>query len=241
MKPSYTVGLVGLTLTATAMPTMANTLNPAYFEGTWVGEGYTCVTDRGLVQQVQIEVTGNTVVARKLDGDRCVPVGHVTFQGSVPQQLAPGVPLPITWTEGNPRRPASQQVVDTLVIQDQNTFVSGGITFTRLNAGAAYFEGTWVGDGYTCERGSNQVQRVRIEVVDDALVARKLDGDRCVPAGHVTFQGSVPERVDPGLSHPVTWTVGNPRRPASQQIVDPILIEDQNTFSSGGITFTRQP
>lgn len=242
MKPSHIVSLVGLTLTVSALPAVANPFSPSYFEGNWVGEGYTCATGQNWSQEVEIDVTGNTVVARKLEGDPCVPAGNITFRGSVSDRLEIGVPVPVTWTAGNPRRPASVQVVDPIVIEDQNTFVSGGITFTRLNPLPAQFqfEGTWIGEGYTCERGSDLVQRVRIEIVDNALVARKLNGDRCVPAGFVTFQAPLPDQVEPGVQFPVTWTEGTPRRPASRQVVDTLVIEEQNTFSSGPITFTRE-
>jgi len=219
---------------------MANTLDPSYFEGTWVGEGYTCTTNQDWAQEVQIEVIDNIVVARKLTGDPCVPAGHVTFQGTVPNRFDAGMPLPMTWTLGNPRRPASEQMVDPVVIEDRNTFVSGGITFTRQQPAQFEFEGTWIGDGYTCEAGSDRVQRVQIAVMNNTLVARKLTGDRCVPAGNVTFQAPLPDQVDPGMSFPVTWTLGNPRRPASEQSVDPLVIEDFDTFSSGGVTFTRE-
>ena len=36
-----------------------------------------------------------------------------------------------------------------------------------------------------------------------------------------TFQGTVPNRFDAGMPLPMTWTLGNPRRPASEQMVDP--------------------
>ncbi len=242
MKPSHIAGLVGLTLTVSTLPAAASPLSPSFFEGNWIGEGYTCPTGQNWTQEIEIDVTGNTVVARKLDGDPCVPAGNVTFRGNVPSQMEIGASVPVTWTTGNPRRPASSRVVDPIVIEDQNTFTSGGITFTRLNPLPAQFqfEGTWIGDGYTCERGSDSVQRVRIEIIDNALVARKLEGDRCVPAGFVTFHAPLPDQVEPGVEFPVTWIEGNPRNPASRQVGDSLLIEDQQSFSSGGITFTRE-
>lgn len=98
--------------------------------------------------------------------------------------------------------------------------------------------GTWIGKGYSCERGGLSEQ-VEITVNGNYLIAKKITGDNCVPAGNITFQGTLPDLISAGKSFPVTFTVGNPTNPASSKTVQNLTILDANSFSSYGVKFTR--
>ena len=80
------------------------------------------------------------------------------------------------------------------------------------------FAGTWIGYGYSCN-GHKLEEKVSIAVSNGHLVATKLTGDHCVPAGNITFQGKIPNYVATGSYFPVTWTTGSPRNPASHKTV----------------------
>ncbi|MBL1177364.1 hypothetical protein [Pantanalinema sp. GBBB05] len=104
---------------------------------------------------------------------------------------------------------------------------------------ASYFEGIWIGEGYSCEQGGLR-EKVQISISGNSLIARKLTGDNCVPAGNITFQGTLPNSVDSGSSFPVTWTVGTPQNPASGRTQQNLTILDNKSFTSFGVKFTRE-
>jgi hypothetical protein len=106
--------------------------------GTWIGEGYTCGLT-GLVKQpgerVQITINGNSIVATKITGDKCVPAGKTTFKGTLPSSLSNGSSFPVTYTTGTIFAPATSSAPSTLTIIDQNSFTTSGafpIKFTRV-------------------------------------------------------------------------------------------------------------
>jgi hypothetical protein len=98
--------------------------------------------------------------------------------------------------------------------------------------------GTWVGEGYTC-RGTEPGERVQISINETSLVATKLTGDPCVPAGKTTFQGKLPSSLSNGSSFPVTFTTGTMSAPATSSDASTLTIIDQNSFTARGIKFTR--
>lgn len=103
--------------------------------------------------------------------------------------------------------------------------------------------GTWIAEGYRCERGG-LVEKVQISVQGNYLVAKKITGDNCVPAGNITFQGTLPDLLSEGSSFPVTFIVGTPSNPASGTAPGQLRIIDANSFDTGsstgeGITFKR--
>lgn len=98
--------------------------------------------------------------------------------------------------------------------------------------------GNWTGEGYGCERGG-LVEKIQITVNGNYLVAKKITGDNCVPAGNITFQGTLPELISEGSSFPVSWTVGTPTNPASGKTVQDLTVLNTNSFSSYGVKFTR--
>ena len=54
--------------------------------------------------------------------------------------------------------------------------------------------GTWLSDGYECYTPGHgaesrlPIKRVSVSHIGEDLIAVKIDGDLCVPAGHVTFR-----------------------------------------------------
>lgn len=62
---------------------------------------------------------------------------------------------------------------------------------TRAPAPAANWSGMWTGNGYYCVGGPLPAERIRITQRGNSLVAVKVTGDRCVPAGNVTWQATI--------------------------------------------------
>jgi len=100
------------------------------------------------------------------------------------------------------------------------------------------FAGRWRASGYTCETGG-LTEEVQISVRGSSLVAKKITGDNCVPAGNITFQGTIPQSVSKGSSFSVTFKTGFPDRPACCSAEKQLSIVDANTFTAWGIRFTR--
>jgi hypothetical protein len=86
--------------------------------------------------------------------------------------------------------------------------------------------GLWLADGYEyysilgerMRRVGLPTRRVSISQLGKDLIAVKIDGDACVPAGHVTFRGRLSRssrRAD------IIWAVGTPARPASATVRGP--------------------
>ena len=55
--------------------------------GLWMAYGYDCPDGSGGTEQISIQQTGASYVATKSTGDSCIPAGHVTFYGTVPDQF----------------------------------------------------------------------------------------------------------------------------------------------------------
>lgn len=104
---------------------------------------------------------------------------------------------------------------------------------------ASYFEGTWIGEGYNCEQGGLS-EKVQISISGNSLIARKVTGDNCVPAGNITFQGELPKSVKPGSSSSVTWTIGYPDNSASNTTVQKLTVSNDKSFTSFGVTFRKE-
>ena len=88
MKRVFSSSLVLLnTLMIVTLPTASHSQSkPIDLTGTWIGEGYSCERG-GLSEQVEISVTGNYLVAKKITGDNCVPARNITFQGTLLDSL----------------------------------------------------------------------------------------------------------------------------------------------------------
>ncbi len=104
--------------------------------------------------------------------------------------------------------------------------------------------GTWVGENYTCYGNFGQLvqirETIRIEQTGNSIVATKITGDACVPAGNRTFAGTLNANAKTAN---ITWTTGLPRRPASSQARGSLTIIDHNTMTGnpGGVRFKRIP
>lgn len=99
--------------------------------------------------------------------------------------------------------------------------------------------GTWIVEGYACEPGVWYKEKIQISVNGNYLVAKKVTGDNCVPAGNITFQGTLPDSVFEGSSFPLTWTIGTPINPASGKTILNLTILNKNSFSVNGTKFNR--
>lgn len=93
--------------------------------------------------------------------------------------------------------------------------------------------GKWLGD-YNCPNVSGEITE-EIEIKQDAdfyLIATKITGDDCVPAGNVTFEGRI--------SQSITCIGGYPDSPASASFESLIKIEDANNFEVCNVRFKRK-
>jgi len=105
--------------------------------------------------------------------------------------------------------------------------------FSSAKATGINLAGNWSGTGYSCETGP-LTEQVQISINQDNLVATKITGDDCVPAGNTTFQGTVPDPVSVGTSFPVTFTVGNPSAPASGTSRSTLTVLTADSFVVNG-------
>jgi hypothetical protein len=119
--------------------------------------------------------------------------------------------------------------------------VSGiSIGFTPANAAGINLAGTWDGTGYTCGQGV-LTEKVQVSTSPNSLVATKITGDDCVPAGNITFQGTLPTTpLIAGSSFPVTFTLGNPANPASTTTLSDLFVLNANEFLSDDVDFSRE-
>ncbi len=103
-----------------------------------------------------------------------------------------------------------------------------------------WIEGYWIGEGYTC---NNKIQEdVTIEYVNGEFVATKERGSDCVPAGHVTLRGKIPENFVIGQNYPCVITMGTIDRPSYFQNPDCRIVpleKDKFVVNNFGITFSR--
>ncbi len=196
--------------------------------GIWLGEGYKC-GGKVSQQRIKIEQKGYAIVGTKITGDACVPADSRTFSGTLDT-------INVTWTTGYANRPACCKMKDKLTLLDNKSIVKKGskIKFTRTGSKATEegdLSGTWLGEGYQCGWQVFQEQ-VQIEQQGNAIVATKITGDACVPAGNRSFSGALDTAN-------ITWTTGFPNRPACCQKKGTLSIVDENTLKGGGITFKR--
>jgi hypothetical protein len=117
---------------------------PIDLNGEWVGKDYDCES-RTSEEMVHVTASGNSITATKTTGDRCVPAGNVTFQGTSSGVLSVGSSFPVTWTIGTPQKPASTKSSSNLTINSEDSFSSRGITFTRVRQSLTIYvdEGKW--------------------------------------------------------------------------------------------------
>ena len=95
--------------------------------------------------------------------------------------------------------------------------------------------GIWESSDYQCPFGTFHTEKISIQHTNNNLVARKITGDPCVPAGDITFEGSFSEDTNSLL-----MTVGLPPEPSSGKIPVQISLIDHNSFHIDGLLFVRQ-
>lgn len=199
--------------------------------GIWIGEGYEC-GGKVSTEQIKIEQKGNLIVGTKITGDDCVPAGFRTFFGALNTINA-------IWTTGYPNQPACCQTTGRLTIKDNDTLFShraAQIQFNREPSNPTEglnLSGIWQGYGYWCRSRSKLLQEIiEIEQNGNSIVATKITGDDCVPAGSPTFSGKL------DTIH-ITWTTGYPKSPACCKTKGTLTILDNNTMTGGWIKFKR--
>jgi hypothetical protein len=96
------------------------------------------------------------------------------------------------------------------------------------------FNGIWLGKTYVCE---GQVIEERVEIVQegDMLTATKIDGDQCVLAGTVTFEGTLSADGQADL----TCITGMPDSPGSSSFRSGIAARDDGGFDACNVTYVR--
>ena len=51
--------------------------------------------------------------------------------------------------------------------------------------------GVWKSSSYQCPAGVHHTEEIRVVQHGTSVVATKITGDQCVPAGHITFEGTL--------------------------------------------------
>lgn len=101
--------------------------------------------------------------------------------------------------------------------------------------------GTWLCDGYQCPSGVLNRELVEIQHDGESVIATKIVGDDCVPAGFESFSGRLPQSSPTGA---IVWTVGTPRAPASAQRPGHLKVLSPDKFRAGDefgdLVFHRQ-
>jgi hypothetical protein len=99
--------------------------------------------------------------------------------------------------------------------------------------------GEWIGTGYRCTADTD-IERVKIVHEGSNIIATKITGDQCVPAGSTTFKGSFDNKTKVGN---ITFTTGNPTQPSCCTAQGTLLLDGAvlKAIISGGeaIIFKR--
>jgi hypothetical protein len=104
-------------------------------DGLWTGS-YQCPMGVGHAETVRVSQNGPTLTAVKMTGDRCVPAGMVTWEGTLPREAVTSRDLPFTLsvrvTVGNGR--TTSTTMGTLIVDSSSHMRlggGGGVDFTR--------------------------------------------------------------------------------------------------------------
>ncbi len=90
--------------------------------------------------------------------------------------------------------------------------------------------GEWIGKGYQCPFGTTiNEEIIKIEHKGNEIIASKIVGDPCVPAGNITFKGSYNADKD---HYDVIWTSGSPNQPACCSYSGILKVTDKNTLNT---------
>ena len=203
--------------------------------GTWESQDYQCPFGTYNLEIIQIQHTNGQIIAKKVTGDPCVPAENVTFQGIVSKDQNS-----VAFTVGTPADPAWNSVDVKLTLIDENAFYTLHTLFLRRGEGLPLEDvdltGTWESFEYQCPLGTYHSQIIRIKHVDDRLSAENITGDPCVPAGNITFEGTVVRNQGS-----VEFVLGSPAIPASfRSEPRPLIVITPDVFHVGHFTFFRR-
>jgi len=94
--------------------------------------------------------------------------------------------------------------------------------------------GQWMASDIQCPAGTNNSELLTVVSMADQVMAVKVSGDACVPAGYKLFQGTVNGKVGT-----VTCFGGTPSLPLSASTQGVFLILDANTIKVCDVTLVR--
>lgn len=104
-------------------------------------------------------------------------------------------------------------------------------------------DGEWIAHGYRCDGVFRADERVRVTVdASEGIVATKVTGDPCVPAGAIAFRATLPASALLGEPIAVRVTIGAPDSPASENADAIIVIRSADSFhlgADGSVRFRR--
>jgi hypothetical protein len=96
-------------------------------------------------------------------------------------------------------------------------------------------EGTWDATGYTCET-SIALEKIKITVTGNKITAVKITGDNCVPAGEITWEGTLSGNIISGRGR-VSSGAGTARRWLDGVTIN---VVDRDTLKGFlGVTYRR--
>ena len=127
------------------------------------------------------------------------------------------------------------EIAQTLATRTAEPAASLTLTPTSTPSPVPDLSGIWESSDYQCPFGTFHTEQISIIHTNNNLVARKITGDPCVPAGDITFEGSFSEDTNSLL-----MTVGLPPEPSSGKIPVQISLIDHNSFHINGLLFVRQ-
>ena len=127
------------------------------------------------------------------------------------------------------------EIAQTLATRTAEPTARPTLTPTSTPSPVPDLSGIWESSDYQCPFGTFHTEQISIIHTNNNLVARKITGDPCVPAGDITFEGSFSEDTNSLL-----MTVGLPPEPSSGKIPVQISLIDHNSFHINGLLFVRQ-
>ena len=127
------------------------------------------------------------------------------------------------------------EIAQALATQTAEPTASATLTPTSTPSPVPDLTGIWESSDYQCPFGTFHTEQISIIHTNNNLVARKITGDPCVPAGDITFEGSFSEDTNFLL-----MTVGLPPEPSSGKIPVQISLIDHDSFRINGLLFVRQ-
>jgi len=108
--------------------------------------------------------------------------------------------------------------------------------------GNKYFIGHWKMLGYRCPGDNKAAESCDCHMQGSIVICIKKIGDYCVTSGHETFRsGNLPSVLRTGTHYPITYVVGNRRRPNSGHWRNKMHIVNINEFRSQNRRYIRVP